>query len=1112
MISIDKTLVVSLAIDHERRRHIEDHFGDLGIHQFHFVDAVTAEDPMVKEAYDQGVVSTYPPCFRCGSASCDCFNNVLIPQQVANWLSFRKVWKTLPADPEKYFLICEDDVAFHHNAMPLLSQFLEEFEPAQEQVLIRMSQSGLEPYQTLNVNSLSTRWGPVMSNAAYILNGAMAARLLREPFRIAQTSDNWLHGEIGAKADVHAVTLDPLLATDLSYNEQFAQFRSRIHPKGIDEEDTGRQITHVKRVDSVEEYEKLRASWFEKSECSTLITEPKTQVVPLIFVLGMHRSGTSALVRTLNLLGYQVPKDLLAANQDNPFGYWEPKSVVAFNDRLLKHFDRHWSDPKPLPIGWQSGPHMTEWIAEAVEILKALVQDSDPSKNVKGLVIKDPRLSLTFPLWRDAAEKIGVDVSCFIVYRDPSEVAQSLEARDEITLDHAKHLWAHYLVEAEQSSRGLKRGLIAYEDLLNGWQRALEECGLDLRWPSANEMETTKQKISSFLRPELRHHRSSGPSLQTDDSSSSDVAKVLSLLSKRNTEFRTQFDNVRQRIQNYWLKKSPGHAASGLSDALPARQAELSWQLYSEGKVKDAVDAAQRAVELSPLTMRYRYILGHHLDKLNRLEEAETAFREAAALDAREPRPLRALISVLKKLEHFEEAINVASSLVEMEHAVVEDHLLLAELLIEEGRSEAATSTLQFALSIYPYNAQILAKLESVLMVRQKHEAAKRIAMDAIVSDLKHAGLTETPVTQSDFRSYLAYRTVQYWGNDLLGRFRPLSLASELSDAWPNGSQLPNPKRGLSANIVTRAANKTLSVMIPVFNVNREDWLVEAINDVLTQLNGRDDAEIVIVDDASSNQVASQVASRFDAHVRCIENKKNLGLVGNHNKCIEEASGEFIHFLHQDDRVKQGFYETMLGALRSDDRLVAGFCQTGYISSSDRPENVEPVLQNRGVLEDWPTKLANYRIQFPTMLVRRRAYLELGGFSPSFNFAFDWHFWCRLCASGPVWYEPQPLAQYRVHNGSATHSFGWKDRVAEAMQVVAVMLRWVPEERRRFIADAALFKFMNRYWRLVTEPQANELSDSQVELLKFFLSGWADDLDTVQLVDTFSNLRSSSPK
>jgi hypothetical protein len=58
-----------------------------------------------------------------------------------------------------------------------------------------------------------------------------------------------------------------------------------------------------------------------------------------VLILGMHRSGTSALSRALNLAGLRLPKDLLEPNQDNPMGFWEPKSIVKVNNQLFGAFE-----------------------------------------------------------------------------------------------------------------------------------------------------------------------------------------------------------------------------------------------------------------------------------------------------------------------------------------------------------------------------------------------------------------------------------------------------------------------------------------------------------------------------------------------------------------------------------------------------------------------------------------------------------------------------------------------------------------------------------------------------------------------------------------------------
>jgi len=264
MINLDDVIVVSLPFDLDRRRYIETHFESIGIQSYRYFEAIQQSSPLVRTAYKTGRVLAYPGCFRCGRDECDCPNNILIPAQVANWLSFQAVWKSLPPDPDRYFLLCEDDVAFHKSALNLLDDILDGFVRRKEQVLIRLSASGQEPFRDLSDSDLRTTENVVMSNAAYILNGALAARLSREAFHITHTSDVWLHKHMASDPKIQALTIDPLLATDLSYNKDFARFVSRIHPKGIDSVDEQRKARHVMRVNSLAEYRALLATFFDQ--------------------------------------------------------------------------------------------------------------------------------------------------------------------------------------------------------------------------------------------------------------------------------------------------------------------------------------------------------------------------------------------------------------------------------------------------------------------------------------------------------------------------------------------------------------------------------------------------------------------------------------------------------------------------------------------------------------------------------------------------------------------------------------------------------------------------------------------------------------------------------
>lgn len=253
--NINSVLVLSLPFDVRRKEHIINHFRTQGITRYEFVDAISHYSPLVKEMYLSGRVKAYPSCFRCGLASCNCENNTIIQQQVANWLSFKKVWEQV-ASAEGPVLVCEDDVLFYPGAIRLLNQWLENTSSANKfPELVRLAHSGLQTdVSLLSHECLTQTDNEVMSNAAYILTPSLAKKMLALFDKIETTSDIWVHHFLPKLTQSMAVTLEPLIATELSFNKKYAKFPSNIHPKGIDERDEKRRLLHKKRFESEQSY------------------------------------------------------------------------------------------------------------------------------------------------------------------------------------------------------------------------------------------------------------------------------------------------------------------------------------------------------------------------------------------------------------------------------------------------------------------------------------------------------------------------------------------------------------------------------------------------------------------------------------------------------------------------------------------------------------------------------------------------------------------------------------------------------------------------------------------------------------------------------------------
>ena len=115
----------------------------------------------------------------------------------------------------------------------------------------------------------------------------------------------------------------------------------------------------------------------------------------IVFVLGMARSGTSALTRVLSLCGATLPSGMLGADKTNERGYWEPRESIYINRQILRRHGSAW---------WSSAiPEMKTFDVDerraAVATIQAYVAEL-PSASL--VVIKDPHIVFLADLWFEA--------------------------------------------------------------------------------------------------------------------------------------------------------------------------------------------------------------------------------------------------------------------------------------------------------------------------------------------------------------------------------------------------------------------------------------------------------------------------------------------------------------------------------------------------------------------------------------------------------------------------------------------------------------------------------------------------------------------------------------
>lgn len=195
-----------------------------------------------------------------------------------------------------------------------------------------------------------------------------------------------------------------------------------------------------------------------------------------ILVLGMHRSGTSALTAMLGALGAALPADPMPATADNPTGYWESRGIARLNNRLLESAGTRWNDDAAVPPDWFTDPARARDREEARRLLEESFSDAPL------MALKDPRLCRLLPFWRQTLAGAGIGQSAVLVLRDPLEVARSLAARSQVpefrpaavaAPSRALLLWLRYVLDAERHSRDLPRMTVDYARLVSDWRAAL---------------------------------------------------------------------------------------------------------------------------------------------------------------------------------------------------------------------------------------------------------------------------------------------------------------------------------------------------------------------------------------------------------------------------------------------------------------------------------------------------------------------------------------------------------------------------------------------------------------------------------------------------------------
>ena len=220
----------------------------------------------------------------------------------------------------------------------------------------------------------------------------------------------------------------------------------------------------------------------------------------LYIVSGMHRSGTSAITRMLEVYGISIPGELIGPAADNEKGFFEDRAFSALNNQILEKQGLTWDSLNGFFLSQSdfSHPRFNHLKKKA----RGLLED----RAAAGLdwAFKDPRICRLTGFWLPLIQDAGISFRFVIAVRRPSEVAGSLAARDNFPHLKSLYLWFLHNLNLLDATSDYPRAVVSYESLLREPESTVQGFG---DFFPAVQPKRLNEFVQSFLSEKLHHNQ-----------------------------------------------------------------------------------------------------------------------------------------------------------------------------------------------------------------------------------------------------------------------------------------------------------------------------------------------------------------------------------------------------------------------------------------------------------------------------------------------------------------------------------------------------------------------------------------------------------------------------